>query len=243
MNCLLTAWDRHEAELRGWLRQRLGNPVDADDLLQDLFIKAMRQGERFCTIVNARAWLFEVARNAVVDRLRLTREMVELPQDLTADTEEEDLNSLVKGWVTTLPADVTFKRVPVSFGRAAWANLARLYYTLETTGDLQRLDDAVFQAIHRERVNLFSAKAIVDWVARQGMDVQRFTAAYNSFSVHTMLARGEELTRKFKVEGVPLLTVDGRYAVTAREARSFADHLAITEGLIGLTRAARLRNG
>jgi len=88
MNCLLTAWHQHEAELRGWLRQRLGNPVDAEDLLQDLFIKAIRQGERFCTIVNARAWLFEVARNAVVDRLRLTREMVELPQDLTADTEE-----------------------------------------------------------------------------------------------------------------------------------------------------------
>jgi len=155
----------------------------------------------------------------------------------------KDLNSLVTDWVATLPADVTFKRVPVSFGRAAWANLARLYYTLETTGDLQRLDDAVFQAIHRERVNLFSAKAIVDWVARQGTDAQRFTAAYNSFSVHTMLARGEELTRKFKVESVPLLTVDGRYAVTAQEARSFADHLAITEGLIGLTRAARLRNG
>jgi RNA polymerase sigma-70 factor (ECF subfamily) len=32
-------------------------------MLQDLFIKALRQGERFCAIGNARAWLFEVARN------------------------------------------------------------------------------------------------------------------------------------------------------------------------------------
>ena len=85
MNCLMTAWHQHEAELRGWLRHRLGNPVDADDMLQDLFIKAMRQGERFCAIGNARAWLFEVARNALADRLRVKRNMVELPADLAGE--------------------------------------------------------------------------------------------------------------------------------------------------------------
>jgi RNA polymerase sigma-70 factor (ECF subfamily) len=84
----MTAWHRNEAELRGWLRHRLGNAGDADDMLQDLFIKAMRQGERFCAIGNARAWLFEVARNAVAERLRLKRELVELPADLTGDADE-----------------------------------------------------------------------------------------------------------------------------------------------------------
>ncbi len=88
MNCLLTAWHANEAELRGWLRHRLGNPVDADDMLQDLFVKAMRQGERFCAIENARAWLFEVARNSVADRLRLRRETIELPADLANEVEE-----------------------------------------------------------------------------------------------------------------------------------------------------------
>ena len=86
--CLLNAWSSHEAELRGWLRHRLGNAVDAEDMLQDLFIKAMRQGERFCAIGNTRAWLFEVARNAMADRLRLKREMIELPDNLTTETEE-----------------------------------------------------------------------------------------------------------------------------------------------------------
>ena len=88
MNCLMAAWHRHEAELRGWLRHRLGNAVDAEDLLQDVFLKALRQGERFCQIDNARAWLFEVARNALTDRLRLARHTVELPGDLNADAEE-----------------------------------------------------------------------------------------------------------------------------------------------------------
>lgn len=49
----------------------------------------MCQGERFCTIVNARAWLFEVARNALADRLRLARDTVELPEDLSADSEDQ----------------------------------------------------------------------------------------------------------------------------------------------------------
>jgi len=88
MNCLMTAWHQHETELRGWLRHRLANPVDVEDLLQDVFIKAMRQGERFCEIANARAWLYEVARNALADRLRLARNTVELPEDLSADSAE-----------------------------------------------------------------------------------------------------------------------------------------------------------
>jgi len=88
MNCLLNAWDSHERELRAWLYSRLRNPHDAEDMLQDLFLKAMRQDKKFCEIANARAWLFEVARNALADRLRLKKEQVELPADLAAEQNE-----------------------------------------------------------------------------------------------------------------------------------------------------------
>lgn len=90
MNCLTTAWTAHEPELRGWLRRRLANPAHADDLLQDLFLKALRQGERFCSVQNARAWLFEVARNTLADQLRVARHTVELPDDLSAPSDEAD---------------------------------------------------------------------------------------------------------------------------------------------------------
>ena len=90
MNCLSTAWTAHESELRGWLRYRVGNAALADDLLQDLFLKALRQGTRFCAVENARAWLFEVARNTLADHLRVARPMVELPDDLVAPIEDTD---------------------------------------------------------------------------------------------------------------------------------------------------------
>lgn len=90
MNCLTTAWATHEPELRGWMRHKITNSAEADDLLQDLFLKALRQGDRFCSVQNARAWLFEVARNTLADRLRVGRETVELPEDLPAVIDEID---------------------------------------------------------------------------------------------------------------------------------------------------------
>ncbi len=90
MTCLTSAWALHEPELRGWARHRLGNAEDAEDLLQDLFLKALRQGERFCSVHNARAWLFEVARNTLADRLRVARDAVELPDDLAYLVDETD---------------------------------------------------------------------------------------------------------------------------------------------------------
>ena len=90
MNCLTTAWSQHQHELRNWSRHKLRNQADVEDFLQDLFLKVLRQGDRFCSVQNARAWLFEVARNALADRLRLAREMVELPDDLEAPVEETE---------------------------------------------------------------------------------------------------------------------------------------------------------
>jgi RNA polymerase sigma-70 factor (ECF subfamily) len=88
VTCLTQAWTQHEAELRGWARHRLHSMADAEDLLQDLFLKALRQGERFCSVQNARAWLFEVARNTLADRLRVARTTVALPDDLANPVDE-----------------------------------------------------------------------------------------------------------------------------------------------------------
>lgn len=153
----------------------------------------------------------------------------------------KDFHPLVMAWAARLPADVRFLRVPVSFGRAAWANLARLYHSLVATGDLARLDLAVFRAVHDERVNLFTPDAIRAWVKRQGVDAKRFAEVFDSFGVQTRLARDEQLVRNYKVEGVPLLTVGGRYAVTGGAARGLADLLPIADALIERVRSERKR--
>jgi len=153
----------------------------------------------------------------------------------------KDFHPLVMAWAAKLPKDVSFRRVPVTFGRAAWTNLARLYHSLQATGDLARLDATVFRAIHEQRTNLYTPDAIQTWVKRQGVDAKRFAAAFDSFGINTELARDEQLTKNYKVQSVPLLTVAGRYAVTGQAAKGLAERLPIADGLIELVRKNRRR--
>jgi RNA polymerase sigma-70 factor (ECF subfamily) len=76
--CVAAAWRAHESELRGFLKHQLPDGHAAEDLLQDVFVKAMRQGQGFCSLGNPRAWLFQVARNAVIDRARVAKHHVPL---------------------------------------------------------------------------------------------------------------------------------------------------------------------
>jgi thiol:disulfide interchange protein DsbA len=151
----------------------------------------------------------------------------------------KDFHPLVMAWAAKLPKDVSFKRVPVTFGRAAWTNLARLYHSLQTSGDLARLDTAVFSAIHEQRVDLYTDKSILAWVKGQGVDTKSFAAAFDSFGVNTQVARDEQLVKNYKVQGVPLLTVAGHYAVTGQAAKRLADRLPIADGLIEMARVSK----
>lgn len=146
------------------------------------------------------------------------------------------LNPLIKSWSERLPQDVVLRRIPVSFGRATWANLARLYFGLEQSGDLVRLDQAVFDAITKERQNLFTDKAIFAWVEERGLALDTFKAAFNGFATETLLKRSDRLVQDYHVDAVPMIAVAGRYVVTGSDARGYADLLTIADGLIALAR-------
>lgn len=87
-SCVAHAWEQHEAELRQFLQHHLSDAYLADDLVQEVFLKAMRQGKGFCAVDNPRAWLFQVARNALIDTLRMTKPTVPLPDDLVHEAYE-----------------------------------------------------------------------------------------------------------------------------------------------------------
>ncbi|GAB4209710.1 MAG: sigma-70 family RNA polymerase sigma factor [Tibeticola sp.] len=141
-NCITRAWIAHETELRRWLRARLRDPADADDLMQELFIKALRQGQRFCDIHNARAWLFEVARNLLADTLRVARETVELPETLAAEDDEPDT---VDALTACLPRVL--------------AELSEADRDVITRCDLEGMPQAAYAALHG--LSLSAAKSRV----------------------------------------------------------------------------------
>lgn len=146
------------------------------------------------------------------------------------------LNPLLKQWEATLPEDVVLRRVPVTFGRQAWANLARLFYALESLDALDRLDQAVFTALHEQRAKLYTEPAILDWLANKEIDIQRFKDAFNSFDVQTKLGRADYLAGRYQIDSVPTLAVAGRYAVLGQKAKGLPDLLAIADQLIDRAR-------
>ena len=62
---------------------------------------------------------------------------------------------LLNAWLAKQPKDVVLRREALSLGREAWVNLARAYYALKVTGDLPKLDGALFHALHEEHLPLF----------------------------------------------------------------------------------------
>lgn len=147
-----------------------------------------------------------------------------------------DFHPLISAWAAKQPGDVVVKRVPVSFNRAAWANAAKLYYTLEATGELARLDNDVFKAIHSERTNLFDDKAIAEWVAKKGVDQKKFADTYNSFGVMSKVKRADQMAQAYRISGVPAVYVDGKYAVAGN---NFGELLANTDKAIAKARSEK----
>lgn len=101
MRCLTDAWTAHAAELRRFLRHRARSEAEGDDLLQEVFLRAMRRPNGLCGLDSPRAWLFHAARNLLIDRLRLARDQVPLPDDLAA--EPEAVPAPVDGLAQCLP--------------------------------------------------------------------------------------------------------------------------------------------
>lgn len=147
-----------------------------------------------------------------------------------------DFNPILHAWAGKLPADVVIKKVPVTFGRAAWGNVAKLYYTLEITGDLSRLEADVFKAIHQERANLFDEKTLTEWVVKKGVDQKKFTETFSSFGVMSKVKRADQMAQAYKIQGVPALAVEGKYLVGGKD---FNEALAITDKLIAKARSEK----
>lgn len=87
-DCVLRAWHAYEAELLVFLSHQLHDRTQAEDVLQEVFLKSMRLGRGFCTLDNPRAWLYRVAKNTLVDHTRSSKPLSELPDQLTAPVTE-----------------------------------------------------------------------------------------------------------------------------------------------------------
>jgi thiol:disulfide interchange protein DsbA len=147
-----------------------------------------------------------------------------------------EFNRQLLSWAGKLPANVSFRQVPVGFEKPGWMPLARAAHAMQATGDFARLETPLFEAIHKERQALFDEKSITAWMVKHGVDSAKFTAAYNSFGVTTRMAQNDRMVVSYEIAVVPALVVDGRYNVLGR---TFDELLTNTGAVVEKAKAER----
>jgi thiol:disulfide interchange protein DsbA len=145
---------------------------------------------------------------------------------------EPVLAKWVKG---AMPKDVVLRRVPVVF-RDSWAPTAKIYFTLEALGEVERLHMAAFEAMHVDRIDLNNEKTLEGWVAKKGLDPNKFMDTYRSFTVQSKIARAKQLTEAHGIQGVPAVAVDGRFRSSSAFSGTYDDLLKVVDGLIVMSR-------
>jgi thiol:disulfide interchange protein DsbA len=143
-------------------------------------------------------------------------------------------------WLGSAPEYVAIRRVP-ALSTEAWEPLAKLFYTLETLGQVDRLHWPVYDHFHFEDVKLNDEKIMVDWAGRNGIDRQKFVETYGSSGVAAKVAQARELLKTYDVRGVPTFIVDGRFLTSARLAGGTQQVIQVVDHLVKLAREERVR--
>jgi RNA polymerase sigma factor (sigma-70 family) len=81
---------RERAKLWSFIRRRVPDPGDAEDILQDVFYDFVRAYRLPEPIEQAAAWLFRVARNRIIDRFRKKGSLPATEIVSSSDIEEGD---------------------------------------------------------------------------------------------------------------------------------------------------------
>jgi RNA polymerase sigma-70 factor, ECF subfamily len=101
-------WREFATPLRNFLRRRTHSESDAEDLLQEIFIRIQKRLPTLHDTSKIQGWVYRIARNAVIDHYRTRREHLPIDFELESDDPEGaadvDLRPSLKSFIAELPA-------------------------------------------------------------------------------------------------------------------------------------------
>lgn len=122
------------------------NPADAEDLVQETYLRAYRSYDSFQEGTNLRAWLFRILTNAHINRYRARKRRPD-------ETELDDVEDLY-----------LYRRLrdETNFGRSAEDQLMELFSEAEVVAAVEALPEAYRMAVLLADVEGFSYKEIAE---------------------------------------------------------------------------------
>jgi thiol:disulfide interchange protein DsbA len=145
------------------------------------------------------------------------------------------LDSAIESWRTKgKPQYVEFTRVPAMWNDTLRMH-ARLYYATEALGKLDELHARIFREIHVNGNPLNTLEKMQAFFKQQGVSPEDFQKTFASFAVESKLQRADFLNRRFQIDSVPRMIVNGKYVTDLdmaggeRELFDVVDELAAHE--------------
>jgi RNA polymerase sigma-70 factor (ECF subfamily) len=108
MESLDQIWRDYHSGLSGFIRRRIGDAELAEDILQDVFVKAHSRLDTLANADRIQSWLYQIARNTIIDYYRTRKDAEPLPDEMAQRPEHNDeewraLGKCVLPMIETLP--------------------------------------------------------------------------------------------------------------------------------------------
>ncbi|WP_242927806.1 RNA polymerase sigma factor SigZ [Pontibacter vulgaris] len=106
--CVAPVFLEYEAQLKGFVLKRVKDKDEANDILQQLYLKLYKNCEQLQQVQNMSAWLYQITRNAVNDYFRSQGRSISIEEeselaDLKQEPNQQDVEMLVLPLLQLLP--------------------------------------------------------------------------------------------------------------------------------------------
>ena len=203
--------EQHRSELTAYCYRMLGTPFDAEDAVQDAFVRAWRSRDRFEGRAAMRSWLYRIATNVCLDMLK-SRERRARPMDLGPSSEPIEANLHTRSETTWIEPIPELQVAPE--GDPAEVTVARESIRLAFIAALQRLPA-------KQRAVLI-LREVLRWEATEVAELLDTSVA----SVNSALQRARATLAKSNVstaDPVPQLN-DADRKLLQRYVKAFEDY-------------------
>ena len=130
-----------------------------------------------------------------------------------------------------LDKDTKIVKLPVAL-RDSWIPHAKLYYALQQMGKIDEVHNLIFEEIHLEDNQLNTEQQMVDFLGKHGIDTNKFIERYNSFGTEARIKKASNLAKKYQINSVPTIIVNGKYLTSGSYVSSYDELYSVINLLI-----------
>jgi RNA polymerase sigma factor (sigma-70 family) len=123
-SCLGTLFERYHRGVYQFCLQMTRNPANAEDVVQEVFMKVLKKAGSFRHEGSFKAWLFNIARNATLDSLRKDKSQpTPVPMDDYSNAQlvdHRDAEQSASGRESLRLLERAMARLPTHFQEVIW---------------------------------------------------------------------------------------------------------------------------